>query len=79
MAGSLDRLANAPFIPVKSDSDVKLVEPNKVYFVPREGANALFRSAFTYVDFGEKANLFLRMCGVRAEPSVRGKRIWYLD
>lgn len=57
---------------MKTEKDVKLYKPNEVYFRSKEGNNALYASAFTFIDFGDKANVFLRYCGVRAEPSVKG-------
>lgn len=71
--GALERLHNAPFIPVKTEKDLKVYRPNEVYFAGRGGENPLYRNAFTFVDFGERANAFLRYCGVRSEPSVKGK------
>jgi hypothetical protein len=68
--GTLEKLANTPFIPVKTEKDVKVYRPTEVYF--SGGTNSLYLSAFTFVDFGEKANAFLRYCGVRSEPSVKG-------
>lgn len=70
---ALERLQNTPFIPVKTEKDVKVYRPNEVYFAGRGGDNPLYKSAFTFVDFGERANVFLRYTGVRSEPSVKGK------
>ena len=61
------------FIPVKSEKDVQLHRPSEVYFAKRENTNELYGSAFTFVDFGEKANTFLQYCGVKSEPSVKGE------
>ena len=36
-----------------------------------------YKGFFTHVDFGEKANLFLKSCGVHASPSVE-KLAWRL-
>ena len=72
MPSSMDRLQSAPFIPVKTEKEVRLTRPVEVYFSPRDGNNHPFRSAFTFVDFGERANVFLRNCGVHTEPSVKG-------
>jgi len=54
------------------DNDVKLLKVNEVYFAPTNGEDSPFKAAFTFIDFGERANLFLRTCGVRSEPSVKG-------
>ena len=69
--GALGRLQSAAFIPVKTSKDVRMLKANEVYFSPTNG-DFPFKSAFTFVDFGERANLFLRSCGVRSEPSVKG-------
>jgi hypothetical protein len=69
---SFNRLQSANFIPVKTDKDVRLVSPGEVYFSPKDGGDSPYRAAFTFVDFGDKANVFLRYCGVRSEPSVKG-------
>lgn len=71
--GSLDRLASTAFIPVKREKDLRLLPPSSVYFSPKHGDHSPFKSAFTFIDFGEKANMFLRQCGVRSEPSVKGE------
>ena len=70
--GALGRLQSAAFIPVKTDKDVRMLKANEVYLSPTNGDENPFKSAFTFVDFGERANLFLRSCGVRSEPSVKG-------
>jgi hypothetical protein len=67
----LSRLENVAFIPVQTEKEVKMYRPAEVYFAARDGQE-MYRSAFTFVDFGEKANQFLRQCGVKAEPSVKG-------
>ena len=54
-------------------------KPIDVYFIPRDGNDTLYRSAFTFVDFGEKAQIFLRFCGVKSEPSVKGTWHWRLE
>ena len=72
VAASMDRLQTAPFVPVKTEKDVRLFRPSEVYFAAKDGNNNLYGAAFTFVDFGERANVFLRYCGVRSEPSVKG-------
>ena len=72
-AGStVEGLSNAPFIPVKFDKETRMFRPMEVYFSSRDSHDNLYRSAFTFVDFGDRANSFLRYCGVRSEPSVKG-------
>jgi hypothetical protein len=73
MTGSLDRLYGAAFIPVRTDKDTKMYTASEVYFAPKSGDENPFKSAFTFIDFGERANLFLRTCGVKSEPSVKGE------
>ncbi|ORY21093.1 hypothetical protein BCR39DRAFT_570024, partial [Naematelia encephala] len=70
---SLDRLTNAAFIPVIAPGAEKprLHKPSELYFSSKSDSNNLYRSAFTFVDFGEGANVFLKYCGVRSEPSVK--------
>lgn len=72
-ASAMDRLQAAPFIPVKIEKDVRLYRPSEVYFSATDGNADLYRTAFTFVDFGDRANSFLRYCGVRSEPSVKGE------
>ena len=69
---AVERLQNAAFIPSKMEKDSRLVRPSEVYFASRDGNADLYKTAFTFIDFGEKANIFLRYCGVRSEPSVKG-------
>ncbi|WVW83952.1 hypothetical protein I302_105975 [Kwoniella bestiolae CBS 10118] len=72
LSSSIDSLRNFAFIPVTSaNGDVNFYRPTQVYFVARDGGEELYKSAFTFVDFGDRANIFLRYCGVRSEPSVR--------
>ena len=70
---SVERLQNVAFIPVKSSAGITLARPTDVYFLPNDGSDSPYKMAFTFVDFGDKANLFLRYCGVKAEPSVKGE------
>jgi hypothetical protein len=72
-SSSYDLLRSSAFIPVKTEKDVVLFKPSEVYFAKRERTNELYGSAFTFIDFGEKANSFLQYCGVRSEPSVKGE------
>ena len=68
-----DRLSSASFIPVKAEKGVYLAKPFEVYFVPQDGSESPFKTSFTFIDFGERGNLFLRYCGVKSEPSVKGE------
>eukprot|EP01117_Protostelium_nocturnum_P007885 TRINITY_DN2815_c0_g1_i4.p1 TRINITY_DN2815_c0_g1~~TRINITY_DN2815_c0_g1_i4.p1 ORF type:complete len:1661 (-),score=588.61 TRINITY_DN2815_c0_g1_i4:79-5061(-) len=58
-------LQNISFIPIEEKNI--LVTPNGCYF-KKEG-DSLGGEFFDYVDFGEKANSFLKQCGVKDEPS----------
>ncbi|KAK6910047.1 hypothetical protein I203_104076 [Kwoniella mangroviensis CBS 8507] len=72
LSSSIDSLRSFAFIPVKTtNGDISFYRPTQVYFVAKEGGEDLYKSAFTFVDFGDRANIFLRYCGVRSEPSVR--------
>lgn len=64
-------LRQTKFIPVTSQREgegIVLVEPTHCYF-ESEGSS-FHKELFTYVDFGEKANMFLRSCGVKDEPTT---------
>nr|ODN97578.1 hypothetical protein L204_02996 [Cryptococcus depauperatus CBS 7855] len=70
---SLNSLQDTAIIPVpaSASSSVKLHKPSQVYFVSKDAPGDLFSSAFTFIDFGSKANMFLRYCGVKSEPSIK--------
>ncbi|WVF71489.1 hypothetical protein IAT40_006295 [Kwoniella sp. CBS 6097] len=68
---SIDPLRTAAFIPVKAANDVNLFRPNQVYFTSKDSGDDLYKSAFTFIDMGDRANIFLRYCGVKSEPSVK--------
>ncbi|WVQ80757.1 hypothetical protein IAT38_002862 [Cryptococcus sp. DSM 104549] len=70
---ALDRLREAAFIPAKhtESSPSMLYKPSQVFFVSKDHGDDIWKTAFTFVDFGSQANVFLRHCGVRPEPSVR--------
>jgi len=67
----LQELPDMPFVPVKSTGDegiTKRLQPNQCFL---ETANSeLYSKLFAFVDFGARANVFLRACGARQEPSV---------
>ncbi|TXT08933.1 hypothetical protein VHUM_02407 [Vanrija humicola] len=66
-------LSVQPFIPVQEEKNIRLARPDEVYFASKSGVEPLYASAFTFIDFGERANLFLRQCNVKAEPSHKGE------
>lgn len=71
---SLSQLAVRPWIPVQdNERAIRLTRPDEVYFQSRSETHALYANAFTFIDFGERANAFLRQCGVKAEPSHKGE------
>ena len=51
------------------DADVQLVAPRDCY-LKGENIDTLYSVIFVFVDFGPKANGFLRACGAKNEPSV---------
>jgi hypothetical protein len=66
----LRELLDTPFVPVNSTGDnsiIKRLQPNQCFL---EAANSeLYSRLFAFVDFGASANVFLRACGARQEPS----------
>lgn len=70
---SYSKLQEAAFIPVKTEKGVQLFSPSSVYFQKTDNPYDMYGTAFTFVDFGEQANTFLRSCGVRSEPSPKGE------
>ncbi|PKY44256.1 hypothetical protein RhiirA4_541705 [Rhizophagus irregularis] len=63
-------LGDLNFIPVKDRTKfnaITLKNPRSCFLKCTEYG---LREFFTYVNFGEKANVFLRICGVKNEPST---------
>ncbi|KAI9364960.1 hypothetical protein DFJ73DRAFT_619935 [Zopfochytrium polystomum] len=58
-------------VPNATASDGKgpfdLVHPTSVYF--GSSSTSMYKDLFTYIDFGNPSNAFLRACGVKDEPS----------
>lgn len=75
---ALAPLATRSFIPVqekkteKGPGGVRLARPDEVFLASGQ-PDSLYASAFTFVDFGQVANMFLRNCGVKTEPSTKGE------
>ncbi|KLT40935.1 hypothetical protein CC85DRAFT_286971 [Cutaneotrichosporon oleaginosum] len=73
---ALTPLAARAFIPVqqkKTSMDAaaaRLARPDEVFLASGQ-TDSLYASAFTFVDFGPTANMFLRNCGVKSEPSTK--------
>ncbi|CAG8609038.1 5403_t:CDS:10, partial [Paraglomus occultum] len=70
-----EELSGANFIPITDDENhVVHTNPNSCLL---ESHDERYKGFFTYVDFGEKANLFLKSCGVHLSPSAE-KLAWRL-
>ncbi|KAG9003819.1 hypothetical protein FRB94_008497 [Tulasnella sp. JGI-2019a] len=77
----LIQLRGMPIIPSTSASSgapttatprrVTMCKPGECFFRNERSTSTVVHSnLFTFVDFGSKANVFLRACGVKNEPSV---------
>lgn len=58
---------------MKDGEKTRLFRLDEVYLASKADVGSLYANAFTFVDFGPRANLFLTQCGVRSEPSHKGK------
>lgn len=70
-SAELRELLNTPFVPVKSTGDkgiIKRLSPNQCFLGPV--ISVFYSKLFAFVNFGARANAFLRACGARREPSV---------
>jgi hypothetical protein len=54
------------FIPVKTNTGVRLMAPSKIYFKTKD---SMYENTFVYVLFSQNANVFLKACGVQEEPT----------
>lgn len=54
---------------MKDGEKTRLARLDEVYLASKAEVGSLYANAFTFVDFGPRANLFLTQCGVRSEPS----------
>ena len=70
--GDLQQIADIPIVPVPSTDDsntVHMVPPRECFLGGSQFPEGhLHRRIFTFVDFGERANGFLKACGVKAKP-----------
>jgi hypothetical protein len=66
---TLQPLSLNHWIPVQENGKVRLARPDEVYFTTGDEGRSIYANAFTFIDFGERANFFLRQCGVKSEPS----------
>ncbi|GLB37239.1 putative protein of unknown function (DUF3684) [Lyophyllum shimeji] len=65
----LQRMAQLKIVPVKSDGNLRWLEPMRCYF--GGDAKGKFHSKlFVFINFGQPANGFLSACGTKHEPSV---------
>jgi hypothetical protein len=68
---ALQELSHTPFVPVKftgGDGIIKRLRPNQCFLGPV--MSVFYSKLFAFVNFGARANVFLRACGARQEPSV---------
>jgi Protein of unknown function (DUF3684) len=69
--GHLQQLSKTPFVPVESTGykgDIKRLQPTRCFLgKPR---SELHSKLFAFVDFGVRANQFLKCCFTSEEPSV---------
>jgi hypothetical protein len=74
--GSLNKLRDAPIVPVTRSSTskrnsgsraapVSLISPSRAYL----GSSLTYGDIFDFVDFGQDANAFLFTCGAKSEPT----------
>ncbi|KAG1902642.1 uncharacterized protein F5891DRAFT_1022595 [Suillus fuscotomentosus] len=68
--GDLQQIAEIPIVPVVEGSvEPRLVPPRECFIGGSQyGDDHLYRRLFTFVDFEERANRFLKACGVKAKP-----------
>lgn len=69
--GDLQQIAEIPIVPVVEphSAEPRLVPPRECFIGGSQyGEDHLYRRLFTFVDFGENANRFLRACGVKTKP-----------
>ena len=64
-----------PFVPVVTDEKpkgrIQMHRPTECYFGGEARAQAQLHSKlFIFIDFGQRANAFLRFCGVKNEPTI---------
>lgn len=60
-----------PVLPASAPRKPVMYKPGECFFRnDRTSSTVVHSNLFTFVDFGSKANVFLRACGVKNEPSV---------
>ncbi|KAG8964408.1 hypothetical protein FRC03_001809 [Tulasnella sp. 419] len=80
-SAEIDRLREAPIVPTtpsetgSSDiiQELIMARPRECFFkCDRElSSSRIYAKLFTFVDFGATANHFLRVCGVKDQPSIQ--------
>lgn len=73
------QLQNMPIIPATPPSFAKkdakrqfiMMRPRECFFRGAGQRDGVHSKLFTFVDFGNKANNFLRACGVKNEPNIQ--------
>ncbi|KAG8933600.1 hypothetical protein FRC02_011522 [Tulasnella sp. 418] len=80
-SAEIDRLREAPIVPTTpsetGSSDIVqeliMARPRECFFkCDRElSSSRIYAKLFTFVDFGATANHFLRVCGVKDQPSIQ--------
>lgn len=74
----LQRMSQLKVVPVKSNGDMRWLEPTHCYF--GGDAKGKFHSKlFVFINFGQPANGFLSACGTKHEPSVEEVVLTLLD
>jgi hypothetical protein len=68
-------MAIVPFQPqrrvdwtIPESVDPPAVPPNKCFYMPPDQTKAHHLAVFTYVDYRQPANSFLKMCGAKPNP-----------
>jgi hypothetical protein len=69
--GYLQRLSETPFVPVESTGykgDIKRLQPKRCFLGKQR--SGLYSKLFAFVNFGTRANEFLKRCHTSEEPSA---------
>jgi hypothetical protein len=69
--GYLERLSETPFVPVESTGykgDIKRLQPRRCFLGKQR--SELHSKLFAFVNFGTRANEFLKRCHTNEEPSI---------
>ncbi|KAG9304270.1 hypothetical protein G9A89_019832 [Geosiphon pyriformis] len=62
-----ETLGRQRFIPILKNKLIEYINPRGCFF---NGRDDRYKEFFPYINFGDKANNFLRSCGVKPEPSA---------